>query len=153
MTTLIIQRRVFRANLSRIDLIGIVSTTSDVNKSFSLPFYNKLNNLLDKHAPLKPILKRKTTRLAKPWITKGTRRSIKVKNNLYCFGETVCYKIYCNEISMVSRICKERYHHKYFQANFSNTKKIWESINGLLGRVNKPRKDTTALKSSITQSF
>ena len=91
MTTLIIQRReLFLCNLSRIDLIGIVSRTSDVNKSFS-SFYNKLNNLLDKHAPLKPISKRKTKRLAKPWITKGIRRSIKVKNNLYCSGETASY--------------------------------------------------------------
>lgn len=47
---------------------------------------------------------------------------------------------------MFSRICKERYFHQYFQANFSNTKKIWGGINGLLGRVNKPRNDTTALK-------
>ena len=127
----------FLCDLSRIDLTGIVSRTSDVNKSFS-SFYNKLNNLLDKHVPLKPISKRKTKRLAKPWITKGIRRSIKVKNNLYCSGETASYKIYRNKISVFTRISKKRYFHKYFQANFSNIKKIWEGINSLLGRVNKP---------------
>ena len=139
----------FLCDLSRIDLIGIVSRTSDVNKSFS-SLYNKLNNLLDKHAPLKPISKRKTKRLAKPWITKGIRRSIKVKNNLYCSGETASYKIYRNKISVLTRISKKRYFHKYFQANFSNIKKIWEGINSLLGRLNKPRKDITALKCPRT---
>ena len=89
----------FLCDLSQIDLI--VSRTSDVNKSFS-SFYNKLNNLLDKHAPLKPISKRKSKRLAKPWITKGIRRSIKIKNNLYCSGETASYKIYRNKILVLT---------------------------------------------------
>ena len=132
-------------NLSRIDLTGIVSRTSDVNMSFA-SFYNKLNN----HAPLKPISKRKTKRLAKPWITKGIRRSIKIKNNLYCSGETASYKIYRNKISMLTRISKKRYFHKYIQVNVSNISKIWEGINSLLGRVNKPRKDITALKCPRT---
>ena len=129
----------FLRGFSRIDLIGIVSRSSDVNKSFS-SFYNKLNNLIDKHAPLKPISKRKIKRLARPWITKGIRRSINVKNNLYCSGETASYKIYCNKISMLTRLSKKRYFHKYFQAHFSNIKKIWEGINSLLGRVSKPIK-------------
>ena len=51
---------------------------------------------------------------------------------------------------MLTRISKKRYFHKYFQANFSNIKKIWEGINSLLGRVNKPRKDVTALKCPRT---
>ena len=134
----------FLCDLSRIDLIGIVSRTSDVNKSFS-SFYNKLNNLINKHAPLKPISKRKIKRLAKPGITKGIRRSINVKNNLYCSGETASYKIYRNKISMLTRISKKRYFQKYFQAHFSDIKKTWEGINSLLGRVNKPRKDITCL--------
>ena len=47
---------------------------------------------------------------------------------------------------MLTQISKNRYFHKYFHANFSNIKKIWEDINSLLGRVNKPHKDITALK-------
>ena len=55
-------------DLSHLDLIQAVSKNTDVNKSFSA-FHNKLNNLLNKHAPLKPVLKRMITRLSKPWIT------------------------------------------------------------------------------------
>ena len=72
----------FLLDLSQIDLIEAVSKGSDVNKSFSL-FYNKINNLLNKRAPLKPISRRKIKQLSKPWITKGIRKSIKIKNSLY----------------------------------------------------------------------
>ena len=68
----------FLHELSQLDLTGAVSGLNDVNKSFSV-FYNKLNKLLNKHAPFKPISKRKKKRLLKPWVTKGIRKSIKMK--------------------------------------------------------------------------
>ena len=82
----------FLNELSQLDLTGAVSGLNDVNKSFSV-FYNKLNKLLNKHAPFKPISKRKKKRLLKPWVTKGIRKSIKVKNDLYCSGDTAAYKL------------------------------------------------------------
>ena len=63
-------------------------------------FYNKLNKLLNKHAPFKPISKRKKKRLLKPWVTKGIRKSIKIKNDLYCSGDTTAYKLYRNKVLM-----------------------------------------------------
>ena len=48
----------FLNELSQLDLTGAVSGLNDVNKSFSV-FYNKLNKLLNRHAPFKPISKRK----------------------------------------------------------------------------------------------
>ena len=68
----------FLNELSRLDLTGAVSGLNDVNKSFSV-FYNKRNKLLNKHAPFKPISKRKKNRLLKCWVTKGIRKSIKMK--------------------------------------------------------------------------
>ena len=59
----------FLNELSQLDLTGAVSGLNDVNKSFSV-FYNKLNKLLNKHAPFKPISKRKKKRLLKPWVKK-----------------------------------------------------------------------------------
>ena len=77
-----------------LDLSGAVSGLNDVNKYFSV-FCNKLNKLLNKHAPFKPIKKRKKTRLLKPWVTKGIRKSIKIKNDLFlCSGDTAAYKLY-----------------------------------------------------------
>ena len=43
----------FLNELSQVDLTEIVCNKADVNKSFST-FHNKLNKLLNKHAPLKP---------------------------------------------------------------------------------------------------
>ena len=103
-------------DLSQINLIEAVSRKSDVNNSFS-SFYNKINNLLNKHAPLKPISKCKIKRLSKPWITKGIRKSIKIKNSPYCSGDTDAYKIYCNKVLKLTRISK------YFEENLTNIKK------------------------------
>ena len=55
-------------------------TCNDTDKMFS-SFY-KTNKIINKHAPLKSISKRKSKQLLKPWITKGLLKSIKVKNKL-----------------------------------------------------------------------
>ena len=112
----------FLNELSQLDPIGAVSGLNDVNKSLSV-FYNKLNKLLNKHAPFKPISKRKKKRLLKPWVTKGIRKSIKIKNDLYCSRDTAVYKLYRNKVLMLTRISKKMYFHKYFEENFTNTKK------------------------------
>ena len=64
----------FLRELSEIDLLGTICNKADINKSFSTS-HNKLNKLLNKHAPLKPISKRSLRKQQKPWITKGIRRS------------------------------------------------------------------------------
>ena len=63
-------------------LIDNTCRCSDVNKSFSR-FYKNINRLINKHAPLKDVSKRRLKLLTKPWLTKGIRRSIRVKNNLF----------------------------------------------------------------------
>ena len=96
----------FLHDLSQFDLIQTVSKNIDVNKSFSA-FYNKLNNLLNKHAPLKPVSKRMIKRLSKPWITKGIRKSIKIKNQLFTSGDTDACMTYRNKLLMLTRISKK----------------------------------------------
>ena len=89
----------FLHDLSQFDLIQAVSKNIDENKSFSA-FYNKLNNLLNKHAPLKSVSKRMFKPLSKPWITKAIRKSIKIKNQLFTSGDTDAYKTYRNRIGV-----------------------------------------------------
>ena len=72
----------FHHDLSQVDWDETVSHCDDVNQSFS-SFYNKFNKIVNKHAPMKIISKRKTKQLSKPWITKGIRTSIKIKNNFF----------------------------------------------------------------------
>ncbi len=59
--------------------LGIADTNKNVDNQFS-NFYNKLNEIINKHAPLRPISKRRLKQMNKPWITSGIRKSIKVNN-------------------------------------------------------------------------
>ena len=65
----------------------------DADNFFS-SFYNKFNKLISKHAPMKTMSNRKAKQLSKPWITKGIKIFIKVKNKLYASSDTTNYKIY-----------------------------------------------------------
>ena len=69
----------------------IVSKVNSVDEQFS-SFYKQWNKVLQKHAPLKVVSKRKIKQLAKPWITKGIITSIKIKNRLYKTGNCSEYK-------------------------------------------------------------
>ena len=114
----------FIDELSGLDLITVVSSCNNPSKSFSM-FYNKLHKLINKHAPLVPVSKRKAKLYCKPWITKGIRKSITIKNSLFYSGNSEKYKYYRNKILTLTRISKKVYYHKYFEDNFSNIKKTW----------------------------
>ena len=108
----------FIHELSRIDS----RNETNIDKAFSC-FYNKLNKLINKHAPLKPISWRKIKSFSKPWITKGIRKSIKMKNKLLYGGNIKLFKIYRNKISTLTRLSKKLYFHNYFLNNTSNLKR------------------------------
>ena len=112
-------------------LVPVGETNTD--KLFS-SFYNKLNKIVNKHAPLKPISSRKLKTYAKPWITRGIRKSIQVKNKLLEGGNSDLYKEYRNKLTILTRISKKLYFHKYFLSNANNLKKTWECINNLINR-------------------
>ena len=132
----------FISDISQTDWNGVISNGS-VDKRFS-SFYNKLNKLVNKHAPLKIVSKRKAKQLSKPWITSGLRKSIKIKNDLFYSGDTATYKLYRNKILSLTRQSKRLYYQSYFSSNLNNMKKTWEGINTL---INKHRK--TKLVSSL----
>ena len=66
----------------------ILSRQQNVHCAFST-FYNHLNKLINKHAPVKSVSRRKIKQFSKPWITKGLRKSVKMKNALFtCSANT-----------------------------------------------------------------
>ena len=83
-----------------------VNDSRDVNSVFS-SFYNKFNKLINKHAPMKTISKRKTKLLSKPWITKGLRISVRIKNKLYASRDMIKYKVYRNNLCSLIRLSKQ----------------------------------------------
>ena len=104
---------------------------SDADCAFNV-FYNKLNRLVDKHAPFKTVSRRKSKQMAKPWITKGLLTSIRKKNKLYHDGLWDEYKLYRNKLSLLTRLSKRNYYNSFFELNLNNMKANWEGINNLI---------------------
>ena len=135
----------FNNDLSIVDWDNIiVSKANSVDDKFS-SFYRQLNKVVQKHAPLKVVSKPKIKQLAKPWITKGIRTSIKIKNRLYKTGNCREYKSYRNKIITLTRLSKKQYS-IFFNENVKNIKKTWQGINELLNNRNKHHKTITTLK-------
>ena len=102
---------------------------TNVNKLFSC-FYNKLNKIVNKHAPFKSISRRKVKCFSKAWITTGIRRtSIQTKNKFLSEDNSATYKLYRNKILTLTRLSKKLYFHNYFQSNTNNLKRTWQGIN------------------------
>ena len=92
--------------------------------------------IIKKHAPIKTVSKRKKKLLAKPWITRGIRNSIRIKNKLYRTGDEVRYKYYRNTICKLTRQSKKQYFSDYLNyENLNNIKKTWQGINDVLNRI------------------
>jgi hypothetical protein len=91
----------FLQDLSQIDWNSIIANHGhDPDKLFST-FYNQVNKFVNKHAPLKMISKRMAKSFTKPWISKGLRVSIKIKNALF-YSNPLKYKIYRNPIVILT---------------------------------------------------
>ena len=107
------------------------SSDNDTNQSFTT-FYKKINCLVNKHAPMKTLSKRRGKILSKPWITKGIRTSIRIKNNLFFNADWEHYKLYRNKITSLTRQSKKNYYERYFEENINNSKETWRGINDII---------------------
>ena len=121
----------------------------NVNKLFSA-FYNKLDKLVNKHAPRKRLTKRDIKKFSKPWITTGIKQSIKEKNRLLSQGKHEEYKYYRNKIITLIRASKKKYYLEYFESNLNNMKNTWAGINNLINKKQKNPCKITALKNCET---
>ena len=110
-------------DLSQVDWARVVhEVETDVDKLFSR-FYNKLNKLINKHVPRKPISERKSKMFSKPWITRGLRKIYQnKKNNLLSQGNKDQYRYYRNKILRLTRLSKKLYYQKFFQLNIKDMK-------------------------------
>ena len=99
----------------------------DANHSFE-QFLKKINEILEKHPPLKYMLRKHQKHISKPWITKGILKSIKIKNTLYnefCRAKDNKlksdlhnkFKNCCNLILTISRKSKDSYFKSFFEEN------------------------------------
>ena len=65
-----------------VDWNSLINNDKDVNLSFN-NFLKRINAILDNHAPLRKVTKKKLRFRSKPWITLGLQKSISIKNSLF----------------------------------------------------------------------
>ena len=96
----------------------------DPNISFD-NFYNSINNLVDKYAPLKKTSNKKRRSKSNPWITNGILTSITKRDHLHKnflkekdpFFKSLLqqsFKLYRNKIVALCRLSKSNFFNKYF---------------------------------------
>ena len=106
-----------------------------------------MNNILNKHAPFKKIIKYKLKFKTKPWITPALQKSISIKNKIfknYIKKKELSqknelhnnYKIYRNLISALMKRSKQNYYSKYFESNLTNIKNTWKGIKSVISMRN-----------------
>ena len=92
-----------------------------------------MNNILNKHATFKKIIKYKLKFKTKPWINPALQKSISIKNKIfrnYIKKKELSqknelhnnYKIYRNLISALTKRSKQNCYSKYFESNVTNIK-------------------------------
>ena len=116
----------------------------NVDSSFN-SFITRFNFLYDKHVPLKQLTRRQADLLLKPWITKGIRISMNIRDNLnndylrvpdsspdlkkFLRGR---YKFYRNRIVSLIRASKKLYYSRYFFQNSGNLRKLWQGVREII---------------------
>ena len=115
---------------------------NDTNTSFQ-NFFNSMNGILDKHAPLKKLSKYKTKFKTKPRITTALQKSSSIKNKLFSgfinkkdlTQKTelhIKYKSYRNMLSTLMKKSKQNYFIKVFEKNLKNLKNNWKGIKSII---------------------
>ncbi|XP_065665725.1 uncharacterized protein LOC136087146 [Hydra vulgaris] len=120
----------------------LIKEEDDPNRSVKL-FMQNFENILNIHAPLKPLTKRQIKSKSKPWITQGILKSIKIKDKLYRkflnHSSTIIkertfnlFKAYRNKISNLLKISKKNFYSNFFQNNLHNMKNTWKGIREII---------------------
>ena len=120
------------------DLCNITRTVNGVNAKIE-KFQLELIKVIDHHAPIVTISRKKLKQKKKPWITDGILKFISVRNKYYTkFLETKDgfwykrYKCYRDMINRLIRQSKRKYYLSYFNKFKHNSKKIWSGIRSIL---------------------
>ena len=152
-------KKKFEEELKVIDWNTILAIDqNDINLSLE-NFMNIIECLLNKYAPLKKMTKKQLKNLKKPWLTSGILKSVKNKNkifNKFCKakdplrkrGLHQLYKLYRNQITTLTRICKEKHYKQYFETNKQNAMKLQKGIKEIINIKKEDKSQPTTLRSN-----
>ena len=128
----------FATELNSEVIFHSIINENDVNGKYEI-FHQHFLKTLNNNAPLKQLSKREQRQRNKPWITKGIRKSIKTKTQLYKkFIKTNDnffynrYKIMRDKLNHLIRSQKRKYYNNFFEKNKKNMKKLWSKINSII---------------------
>ena len=130
-------------DMQNINWNSLLSTTGDLNQS-TVNIINVIQDLVNKHVPLKQASLSKKKQLIKPWITDGILKSIKTKQKMYRthfhsnnIEKVNQYKRYSNKLNKVKLESKNYYYNTQFAKCKNNMKATWKLIGSIIKRKTK----------------
>ena len=130
-------------DMQNINWNSLLSTTGDLNQS-TVNIINVIQDLVNKHVPLKQASLGKKKQLIKPWITDGILKSIKTKQKMYRthfhsnnIEKVNQYKRYSNKLNKVKLESKNYYYNTQFAKCKNNLKATWKLIGSIIKRKTK----------------
>ena len=69
-------------NVNWSEVLGSESGATDVNTVFQ-SFYDRITEIINKHAPIRKLSRKEIKSLSKPWVTPGIKTSIRNKEKFY----------------------------------------------------------------------
>jgi hypothetical protein len=125
---------------------------NDINIS-TKNILNTIQNIINKHAPMKLASRSKLKQINKPWLTRGIIRSAKHKQKMYHAimknphdtEKLSKYKKYSNVLNNIIQNRKTIFLAKQFESNKLNLRKTWTIIGHLVKRKSKAHTFLTKL--------
>ena len=109
-------------------------------------FVSLIQNVMEKHAPLKRLSRKQQKLKSKPWITKEIYAMICRKNKMhkshYILGNEAMkqeYKSYLNKLTKIKALAKKEYYSAEIEKYKTNQRKTWELLRTLLPGNSKKR--------------
>ena len=124
------------------DLQGTDWTFATQNNDANLGFEAFLwffNTTLDKHAPIKEFTKKEEKDKLKPYVTKGIKKCMSVRDKIYKqmikekdqlikTEKHKKFKKYRNKVTDLLKTSKQAHYHNYFEENKKNCRALWIGI-------------------------
>ena len=146
----------FLLDVAALDMDAEIIVDNDGERSLD-NLLTKINNLIDKYAPLKKITRAEFKQTRKPWITNGILTSIRNKDKLYHkYIKTkepnaraiihTEYKLIKNRINVLIHYSKKDYYSKYFNQYSNDIKKVWQGIKGIINIKTKDQNSPNCIE-------
>lgn len=129
-------------DVNAVDWINVCDKSNDIHEE-EANCISILNQIADKHAPVKKASQNKRRQLAKPWLTRGVLTSVKHKRKLYQShflsrdpDKVRECKLYANTLNRIKNKAKNDYYCQRFKFYQNGLKNIWKLIGTLVPRKN-----------------